>query len=149
TYDICSTACCQVNDPDTSASTNLAVDRTAGILLSRAGDIFRSEYSAENNNFNCGLPACSNRFCTCGNGAAGSPGASWPCVDDSVDAGRNCSGHGRGMCQWGTQRFAQTGRLWNWIEDHYYNNNGAPAGVRSAYMTSPTDINYAFAYPYE
>ena len=44
------------------------------------------------------------------------------------------------MCQWGTQHAAIQGQLWNWIEDHYYNNNGLPDGLRSAYLTSPLDI---------
>jgi hypothetical protein len=44
------------------------------------------------------------------------------------------------MCQWGTQRLALEGQLWNWIEDHYYNNNGSPGGLRSANMTSPLDV---------
>ena len=139
-YDICNTTCCQVNSTATSASTDSATAYTAGILLQRAGAIFRAEYSAENNNLGCGQPGCSNSFCTCGDGSAGSPGASWPCVAESVDSGHLCSGHGRGMCQWGSQRFALQGQLWNWIEDHYYNDNGSPGGLRSANMTSPLDI---------
>jgi len=137
-YDICNTTCCQVNSTSTSASTNSAVEYTAGILLQRSGSVFRAEYSAENNNL-CGT-GCSNSSCTCGDGNAGSPGASWPCVSEPYDAGHACAGHGRGMCQWGTQRGALLGQLWNWIEDHYYNNNGSPGGLRSAYMTSPLDI---------
>jgi hypothetical protein len=139
-YDICNTACCQVNGTTTSPSTNSAADLTSGILLQRAGAVFRAEYSAENNNFGCGQPGCSNASCICGNGNAGSPGASWPCVAEPWDSGRACSGHGRGMCQWGTQDAAAQGQLWNWIEDHYYNNNGVPGGLRSAYMTSPLDV---------
>jgi len=139
-YDICNTTCCQVNGTITSPSTNSAADLTAGVLLQRAGAVFRAEYSAENNNLGCGQPGCSNASCTCGDGNAGSPGASWPCVAEPWDSGRACSGHGRGMCQWGTQHAAVQGQLWNWIEDHYYNNNGLPDGLRSAYMTSPLDI---------
>jgi len=139
-YDICNSTCCQVNSTATSPSTDSATAYTAGILLQRAGSIFRAEYSAENNNLGCGQPGCSNSFCTCGDGSAGSPGASWPCVVESVDSGHLCAGHGRGMCQWGTQRFALQGQLWNWIEDHYYNDNGSPGGLRSANMTSPLDV---------
>jgi hypothetical protein len=139
-YDICSTACCQVNTPGTVASTDNAVAHTPGIMLQAGGQIFRAEYSAENNNNGCGGPSCSNRSCTCGNGNAGSPSTNWPCVVEPWDLNTACSGHGRGMCQWGTQRVSLQGQLWNWIEDHYYNNNGAPAGLRSAYMTSPLDI---------
>jgi hypothetical protein len=139
-YDICNTTCCQVNSTSTSSSTDSAVEYTAGILLQRAGAIFRAEYSAEDNNLGCGGSGCSNPYCTCGDGNAGSPGASWPCVAEPWDSGHACSGHGRGMCQWGTQRSALQGQLWNWIEDHYYNNNGSPDGLRSARMTSPLDI---------
>ncbi len=144
-YDICNTTCCQVNSTSTSASTNSAVEYTAGILLQRGGSVLRAEYSAENNNL-CGT-GCSNSSCTCGDGNAGSPGASWPCVSEPYDAGHACAGHGRGMCQWGTQRGALLGQLWNWIEDHYYNNNGSPGGLRSAYMTSPLDISAAAPDP--
>ena len=139
-YDICNTTCCQVNSTSTSSSTDSAVEYTAGILLQRGGAIFRAEYSAEDNNLGCGGSGCSNSSCTCGDGNAGSPGASWPCVAEPWDAGHVCSGHGRGMCQWGTQRSSLQGQLWNWIEDHYYNNNGSPGGLRSANMTSPLDI---------
>jgi hypothetical protein len=51
------------------------------------------------------------------------------------------------MCQWGTQRGALLGQLWNWIANHYYNNNGSPGGLRSAYMTSPLDIAAAWPDP--
>lgn len=146
-YDICSTACCQVNNPGTNGRTDSAVSYTTGILLQRLGQVFRSEYSAENNNFGCGGPGCSNASCLCGDGNAGSPGANWPCVAEAFDAGHMCSGHGRGMCQWGTQRAALLGQLWNWIEDHYYNNNRNPGGLRSAFVTSPLDIVDSFPDP--
>ena len=146
-YDICNTACCQVNNPGTNGRTDSAVSYTTGILLQRIGEVFRAEYSAENNNFGCGGPGCSNASCLCGDGNAGSPGASWPCVTESFDAGHACSGHGRGMCQWGTQRSALQGQLWNWIENHYYNDNGNPGGLRSAFVTSPLDIADAFPDP--
>jgi hypothetical protein len=144
-YDICNTTCCQVNSTGTSGSTNLAVEITAGILLQLTGSAFRAEYSAENNNL-CGT-GCSNSSCICGNGNAGSPGAGWPCVSEPYDSGHACAGHGRGMCQWGTQRGALLGQLWNWITDHYYNNNGSPGGFRSAYLTSPLDIAAAAPDP--
>ncbi len=147
-YDICSSTCCQVYDTDTAASTVAAADYTAGILLQRNNSIFRSEYSAENNNYNCSDAGCVNSDCSCGNGYAGSPAASWPCLSDSVDAGYTCYGHGRGMCQWGTQRWANNqGQLWKWIVNHYYNNDGNPGGLRSSYMTSPMDITNATPNP--
>ncbi|HUP44911.1 MAG TPA: SpoIID/LytB domain-containing protein [Thermoanaerobaculia bacterium] len=135
-YDICSTTSCQVNDPDTSLRTDLAVDATRGWVLISNGEIFRSEYSAENNNL-LGDRSCSNVFRSCGDGFAGSPAAGWPCLSDSVCAGSSCFGHGRGMCQWGTQRWSLLGADWRWILNHYYNDSGRPGGLRSAYAVGP------------
>ncbi|HUP48136.1 MAG TPA: SpoIID/LytB domain-containing protein [Thermoanaerobaculia bacterium] len=135
-YDICSTTCCQVNDPDTSLSTNAAVDATRGVLLVRDGLPFRSEYSAELNNL-LGMRSCSNHYPTCGDGFAGSPNTSWPCLHDPVCQGHSCFGHGRGMCQWGTERWARQGMDWRWITNHYYNDSGRPAGLRSAFIADP------------
>ncbi|MGE4073738.1 MAG: SpoIID/LytB domain-containing protein [Lysobacterales bacterium] len=143
-YDICSSACCQVNDPDTSASSDAAVNATAGILLSQNGEIFRSEYSAENNAWDDpgdGLP-CSNGDLSCGNGFVGSPATGWPCLADTVALGRGCFGHGRGMSQWGSQRWAlDQGQRWPWIVNHYYNANGNGAGLRNSELTSPLRID--------
>ena len=138
-YDICSTTSCQVNDADTSISTDLAVDATRGVVVVRNGEIFRSEYSAENNNL-LGTRSCSNVDRSCGDGFAGSPSAGWPCLYDPVCAGHSCFGHGRGMCQWGTQRWALLARDWQWIVNHYYNDYGRPSGLRSATLYDPHDV---------
>lgn len=140
-YDICSTTCCQVNDSDTATSTDTATNQTSGFMLQKSNIIFRAEYSAENNGWDDptdGL-SCVNSDLSCGDGYAGSPAASWPCLSDSVCSGWGCFGHGRGECQWGTQRWANTlnNKLWNWITNHYYNANGAGSGNRTAYITSP------------
>ncbi|HRC85155.1 MAG TPA: hypothetical protein PK413_06070, partial [Thermoanaerobaculia bacterium] len=78
---------------------------------------------------------------SCGSGKAGSPAASWPCLSDShlfdQGPGTCCFGHGRGMCQWGTQAWSRGGQLWNWITDHYFNANGSGTGMRTMFMTSP------------
>ncbi len=152
-YDICSSACCQVNDADTSANTNAAVNATVGIVLTSDGDPFRSEYSAENNAWddpNDGLP-CSNADLSCGNGFVGSPATGWPCLADAVATDRGCFGHGRGMSQWGTQRWSQQGQRWPWIVNHYYNDNnnatGAGSGLRTAELTSPLRIDSLAAIP--
>lgn len=143
-YDICSSACCQMNDPDTSGSTNAAVDATAGILLERNGAIFRSEYSAENNAWDDpgdGL-SCSNNDLSCGDGAVGSPANNWPCLVDTVAQGHGCFGHGRGMSQWGSQRWAANqAQRWPWIVNHYFNANGAGDGLRDARISSPLRID--------
>lgn len=149
-YDICSTTCCQVNDADTSTSTNTAVEATPGIVLDRSGAVLRSEYSAENNGWDDpddGL-SCTNTDLSCGDGQAGSPSASWPCISDTYCSGHGCFGHGRGMCQWGTSRWASSaGRLWNWIENHYYNDEGAGSGLRTATMTTPFAVSAAAPSP--
>lgn len=143
-YDICSSACCQVNDPDTSAACDAAVNATAGILLTQGNGAFRAEYSAENNAWddpNDGLP-CSNADLSCGDGAVGSPAANWPCLADSVASGRGCFGHGRGMSQWGSQRWAlNQAQRWPWIVNHYYNANGSGTGLRTSELSSPLRID--------
>lgn len=136
-YDICSSTCCQAFDPAQYSASQTAANATAGFMLQQAGSLFRAEYSAENNCLQGSL-SCTNGDLSCGNGYAGSPANNWPCLSDSVCAGQSCYGHGRGMCQWGTQRWASNqGKLWNWIENHYYNNSGSGSGLRTAYMTSP------------
>ena len=118
-YDICSTTSCQVNDADTSLAADNAVDVTRGAVVVQNGGIFRSEYSAELNNL-LGTRSCSNIDRSCGDGFAGSPAAGWPCLADPVCTGSDCFGHGRGMCQWGTQRWALQAKDWRWIVNHYY-----------------------------
>jgi len=149
-YDICSTTCCQVNDADSSAATDAAAARTAGYLLERTGAVFRAEYSAENNAWDDpgdGL-SCTNADLSCGDGLAGSPATGWPCLADGVDAGHGCFGHGRGACQWGTQRWASgPGRSWTWILDHYYNDHGAGTGQRTAHIATPVALQQAAAPP--
>jgi len=149
-FDICSSACCQVNDANTSTSTDSAIARTPGLLLTRSGNEAASaEYSAENNSWidPDSTLSCSNSDLSCGNGFAGSPSTGWPCLADPVSAGKSCFGHGRGMSQWGTQRWAiKPGdpQRWPWIVDHYYNDNdnqtGAGSGLRTAVMTSPLTL---------
>lgn len=152
TFDICSSACCQVNDPDTVTNTDAAVARTAGIMLMRGGaGPISSEYSAENNSWddpNDGL-SCSNTDLSCGDGSVGSPATGWPCLVDEVAAGRGCFGHGRGMSQWGTKRWgdAPHQRLWPQIVDHYYNASGAGSDLRTAVMSSPLSLQDASAQP--
>lgn len=132
-FDLCSSACCQVNGPGTSASTDLATGRTAGLMLVRNALTFRSEYSAENNCL-LGTMSCANNDLSCGNGFAGSPAANWPCLADEVGLNRDCFGHGRGMSQWGTQRWSLAPHLrtWRWQTDHYYNAHGSGSGLRTA-----------------
>mgnify|MGYP000164970854 CR=1 FL=1 len=137
-YDICSTPSCQANDPDTSVSTDIAVDATTGYVVVQNGEIFRAEYSAELNNLRRPDRSCSNidPQLVCGDGSAGSPPAFWPCLPDPVCTGSSCFGHGRGMCQWGTERWARQFKDWRWIVRHYYSDGG---GLRSSVLVGPND----------
>ena len=151
-FDICSNACCQVNNASTHSATDAAIARTPGIVLSRNGSqIASSEYSSENNSWkdpNSTL-SCTNADLSCGNGFAGSPNTGWPCLADSVGTGKSCFGHGRGMSQWGTQRWAiaATAQRWPWIVDHYFNAHGTGSGLRTAVMTSPLVLSVIAAQP--
>jgi hypothetical protein len=139
-WDICSNACCQVNDPETQSGTDHAVARTVGLMLVRDGQVFRSEYAAQNNNL-LGARSCTNvdcdaltGLCVCGDGAAGSPSTDWPCLDDPPSAGDSCFGHGRGMSQWGNQFWTLEAEPKNWKQqlDHYYNASGEGTGLRTS-----------------
>ena len=96
-YDICDNTYCQYMGTTLSSNTSNAVDNTFGYILTNSSGVVRSEYSAENNNKGCG------------NGYSGT-GSSWPCISDPVCTGFSPNGHGRGLCQWGTVRWA-TGRV--------------------------------------
>ncbi|MEN3047079.1 MAG: SpoIID/LytB domain-containing protein [Candidatus Hydrothermales bacterium] len=122
-YDICDNTCCQVWDgDDIYASCTLAAYVTNGILLEKNSNYVRSEYSAENNN------------CRCGDGYS-ETGTTWPCIEDPVCRSTSCYGHGRGMCQWGSRRWAYNqGKLWKWIVNHYYE----PGNM---HIASPMKIN--------
>lgn len=101
----------QVYRDDRADSTNEAVDATAGRVVMRNGAILTTEYSAENAN-----PTADG-------------------VAEPTCAGQDRFGHGRGMCQWGTQRWAtascanppcdfgtfeQVPRDHAWMVEHYY-----------------------------
>jgi N-acetyl-anhydromuramyl-L-alanine amidase AmpD len=109
-FDIASTTCNQAWGSETATSTINAAKATAGVVLIKSGAIFRSEYSAENNNAGCG------------NGYSGT-GSAWPCISDARCAGRTTNGHGRGMCQWGSSFWASD-KTYTWILNHYYNPGG-------------------------
>jgi hypothetical protein len=99
-YDICDNTSCQAFGSSQSTNANNAVDATARYILTNAGltAVMRSEYSAENNNKGCG------------DGYTGT-GSSWPCIYDPVCQTQTPNGHGRGLCQWGTARWASGTRV--------------------------------------
>ncbi|WP_315822767.1 SpoIID/LytB domain-containing protein [Paraflavitalea speifideaquila] len=125
-YDIAATTCNQAWQNDIATSTKNAAIATAGTVLLKSGAIFRSEYSAENNNSGCG------------NGYSGT-GTSWPCISDARCAGRTKNGHGRGMCQWGSSFWASD-KTYLWILNHYYN----PGGVTVQLPASPAVTTLSF-----
>jgi len=144
---ICATTSCQVYNNTYVSACDLASQRTAGMVLQKSGAVARSEYSAENNARKCTSYSCVNTDLSCGSGKAGSPAASWPCITDNhlfdQGPGSCCFGHGRGMCQWGTQAWSRSGKLWNWMVDLYYNNSGGGSGNRTMYLTTPLEITTA------
>jgi hypothetical protein len=94
--DLDDTTASQVYKDEFFAVTNAAVDATAGAYVMKNGLPVFAEYSAEN-----GHPTATG-------------------VSDSVCSGRTRQGHGRGTCQWGTQRWANQARSHAWILEHYY-----------------------------
>lgn len=135
TYDICATTSCQVYGTTTTTAANTAADHTANyVVVNGSGVIPSTEYSSENNQIGM----------ACGDGYTAPTGG---CLYDPVCTGEPEFGHGRGMCQWGTAKWA-TGRKftgnstgnatlngfprqdWKWIVNHYYPGNtlvkGAP-----------------------
>lgn len=95
--DLDDTTASQVYKDETFTVTNLAVDATASTYVMKNGLPVFAEYSAEN-----GHPTATG-------------------ISDSPCAGRARFGHGRGTCQWGSQRWAsQHARSHTWILTHYY-----------------------------
>lgn len=121
-YDICTNTCCQAYTSSTNSRTDAAIRATNGLYVVRGpvhgGSPFRAEYSSENNL----APPCRT------NGKTGT------CLDDQVCLGRSTNGHGRGMCQFGSQFWGSGAprsggpkdRIW--ILEHYYPNNPGYAG---------------------
>ena len=95
--DICDTTSCQVYDEATYSNTDAAVDDTEGEYVVEGRDLVFAEFSAEN----------------------GDPTAYG--VSDPYCSGEAVFGHGRGVCQWGSQRWAlYGGKEHSWIVEHYY-----------------------------
>lgn len=113
-YDICDTTCCQKYGTSHYTSTDNATDATKGIyLVDSNSNIMRAEYSAENND-SAGRDGCGNCYIS-------NKPSDGICLYDPVCCGYTQNGHGRGMCQWGTQRWAKDrGKTWTWIVDHYF-----------------------------
>lgn len=111
-FDIASSTCNQVWGLAVYTNAQSAAQATVGKIVTANGiDPARSEYSAENNqggtSFNCS---------DCNAGGSGA----YSCFSDNQCCGQSPAGHGRGMCQWGTQYWAQNGQNSQWIIDHYF-----------------------------
>lgn len=95
--DLDDTTASQVYKDEFFDVTNVAVDATAATYVMMNGAPVFAEYSAEN----------------------GNPTATG--ISDPVCSGQTRFGHGRGTCQWGSQRWAsQSGKTHTWILEHYY-----------------------------
>ncbi|MCA9607554.1 MAG: carboxypeptidase regulatory-like domain-containing protein [Myxococcales bacterium] len=122
--DLDDTARSQVYRDDRNERASAAVMATAGMVVTIDGALASGEYSAEN----------------------GNPTALG--VDEPLCDGRTVNGHGRGMCQWGSQRWALDGRDHLWIATHYWPGSavegGAPAAddydARAAGADAPTTL---------
>jgi hypothetical protein len=116
--DVSDTTASQVYGDSRVASTNSAADATRGQVMTYNNVPINAEYSAEN-----------------GDPTTAGPYPYQPSVDDPVCAGQTLNGHGRGLCQWGSQRWATgtTGsggaKTYDWILDHYY---GSAAVLQTA-----------------
>ena len=128
-YDISSAACHQTWQSDKATSVKNAAIATAGIVLIKDGAIYKAEYCAETNNAGCG------------DGFSGTS-TDYPCIADSRCAGRTKSGHGRGMCQWGSS-FWGTDQTYTWILNHYYNPDAASVQTSAVAATSSTSDSKA------
>ncbi|MGB4004365.1 MAG: SpoIID/LytB domain-containing protein, partial [Bacteroidales bacterium] len=129
-YDIASSTSNQVWGSAIYTATKSAAQATTGKILttSTGTNPVRSEYSAENN--------YGGSSYNCSNGYAGGSG-SYPCYSDNICSGKSPSGHGRGMCQWGSQRWANNGKDYNWIVNHYYI---ATVNYRVCSNAAPTNL---------
>jgi hypothetical protein len=154
-FDIASSTCNQVWGSTVYASTQSAAIATNGSILTANGiNPVRSEYSAENN---YGGQAYNCNDCNAG----GSGGYS--CYNDNLCCGESPAGHGRGMCQWGSSRWATNGQTYQWIINKYFQatvgysicqpvppDNTPPSSVASvanptSYKTSNFTVSFADA----
>ena len=117
--DVDDTSATQNYGDSTHPRSNDAVDYTDGIYAVDAdGHVVFAEYSAENGDptkYGVSEPLCS---------------------------GESLYGHGRGMCQWGSQRWAsQEGKTFPWIIAHYYPGASLVYPRESTVLTQPVALD--------
>ncbi len=99
--DLCDTTYSQVYKDANKPKTNQAVDDTKGQLMIKNNKLVSTEYSDKNTQYPTWGGKTVNDTTTC--------------------AGESKYGHGRGMCQWGSSRWAaKQGKGYSWIVHHYY-----------------------------
>ncbi|MBW2732780.1 MAG: hypothetical protein JRH20_10345 [Deltaproteobacteria bacterium] len=111
--DVCDTTYTQVYKDERNDRGNEAVDATRDMVLIESGQLVFAEYSAEN----------------------GDPTAFG--VVDPLCAGKTVQGHGRGMCQWGSQRWALENKDFQWIATHYYPGSELQGGAVDPPIVDP------------
>ncbi len=115
--DLDDTTASQVYKDDRNARASAAVDRTRGVVIARNGSVVMAEYSAENSS--------PTKFG----------------VDEPHCDGKELFGHGRGACQWGTQRWAtKEGKDFHWMVPHYYP-GAAVHGAAPAWRNDVVDLD--------
>jgi hypothetical protein len=103
--DVCDSIYTQVYLEKTFPKTDDAVAATSGQVLMKGAKLVFAEYSAEH-------------------GAISATG-----IQDLLCSGEERLGHGRGMCQWGSQRWSNDGRDHGWILAHYYSDSTLVDGI--------------------
>ena len=99
--DLCDMAYSQVYKDCKHSKTDQAVDATKHQVMLKNGKLACTEYSAKNTQYPTWGGVKVNDTTTC--------------------SGESKYGHGRGMCQWGSSRWAKShGKGYNWIVHHYY-----------------------------
>jgi hypothetical protein len=95
--DVCDTTYTQAYGEDSHDAADLATDATTGLFIVEEGSVVFAEYSSENSD-----PTAYG-------------------VSDPYCTGLDVYGHGRGMCQWGTQRWSlNESATPEWMVEHYY-----------------------------
>ena len=99
--DLCDTTYSQVYKDARYPNTSQAVDATKNQVVLKGGKLASTEYSAENTVYPTWGGVKVNDTTTC--------------------TGKAKFGHGRGMCQWGSMRWAKYhSKGYTWIVNHYY-----------------------------
>lgn len=128
---VCTTSACQVYGPDRYASTNEAVDATAGQVITANGSLISAFYFSQCNGqstrnswqYIAYSGSSGNQLhCTVGDFGYTSYCVARSCNWNGSWGGSDCGyhGHGVGMCQWGAFGQGQSGQSYTGILNSYY-----------------------------